>query len=461
VTENPKWRIDALDARAGLAFASYRTSHFSETDASERPSLVFIGAPSFQPEMIANRSIALTSIRGSFQHRLYVGEDEVAFPNLPSIVEFVRRAYLRGGGGDGGDGTTGGGPTPPPITPLDRPDFPSLPKGELDKESIVGAIVKSADQISQLSQFCSLGEIRDLAWPGTSSSIARQTARPVAPRGEVALANASVALIYEMMHRMPSGRDPFALLRWHEDARRLGYIIATMGLWPILGGNPYRSYIINVLKPLRHWETPPPSLTLVSKLNDDELLAFACSLFFGDGPALDAPQIAERLLQWIRHLIAGGDRLILVGPRKFGYVSDPVSDLAAIPCQQSISDLVLPDAIAQISLYHILLSATGSPGLLARQELCELVLFAATWIVAHRDRPTMDWLDRRDQEPATPVTLIGVQSKANRGWSWLREHLPPFCFSEQIEDIINASVGLRYEESEATGPPTGGASSIA
>jgi hypothetical protein len=270
-----------------------------------------------------------------------------------------------------------------------------------------------------------------------------------------------VALIYEMMRRMPSGRDPFALLRWHEDARRLGYIIATMGLWPILAGNPYRSYIINVLQPLRHWKTPPPSLTLVSKLNDDELLAFVCSLFFGDGPALDTPQIAERLLQWIQHLIARGNHLILIGPRKFGYVSDPVSDLAAIPCQQSISNQVLPDAIAQISLYHVLLSATGSPGLLATQELCELVLFAATWIVTHRDRPTMDWLDRRDKEPAPPITLLSVQSKADRGWSWLREHLPTFCFNAQIEDIIDASARLRYEVGEDIKPPSGGAVGMA
>jgi hypothetical protein len=300
-----------------------------------------------------------------------------------------------------------------------------------------------------------------LAWPETSLSVARQTRPHVAPRGEVALANASVALIYEMMNRMPGGRDPFPLLLWHEDTRRLGYIISTMGLWPILGRDPYRSYIINMLKPLRHWKTPPPSLTLVSKLDDDELLAFACSIFFGDGPALDTPQVAERLLQWIRHLISGGDRLILVGPRKFGYVSDPVSDLAAIPCQQSISDLVLPDAIAQISLYHVLLSATGSPGLLATQELCELVLFAATWIVTHRDRPTMDWLDRRDKEPVPPITLLGVQSKADRGWSWLREHLPAICFNTHIEDIIDASARLKYGAGEEIRSPSGGSASIA
>ena len=95
--ESSEWRIDALDSRGGLAFASRRAGRFSELGSRlQDPLCAFIGAPGFQPEMVANRSIALAGIRGVFQYRLFIGEDEVAFPTLAAVTEFVRRVYLRG-----------------------------------------------------------------------------------------------------------------------------------------------------------------------------------------------------------------------------------------------------------------------------------------------------------------------------------------------------------------------------
>jgi hypothetical protein len=50
-----------------------------------------------------------------FQYGLFIADQEVAFPSLDAVIEFVRRAYLRGGGGDAAGG--GGAGVPPRTTP--------------------------------------------------------------------------------------------------------------------------------------------------------------------------------------------------------------------------------------------------------------------------------------------------------------------------------------------------------
>src|SRR5262245_19802222 len=112
MTAEPAWRLDALDPVGGLAFASFRVSELEVERLDTAIPAVFIGAPTFQPVNVASRSAGLSATRRSFQPGLFIGAEEVGFPELEDAIEFVRRCYIRGGGGAGGG--TGGAPPPRP-----------------------------------------------------------------------------------------------------------------------------------------------------------------------------------------------------------------------------------------------------------------------------------------------------------------------------------------------------------
>jgi hypothetical protein len=104
-----KWFNEALDPRAGLAFASLRGN-----DGKNEASAAFIAAPHFRPEFLTDGVLGLSAARRSFQAGLYAREREVEFETLEAACEFVRRCYLAGGAGDGGDRDPGFGVPPVP-----------------------------------------------------------------------------------------------------------------------------------------------------------------------------------------------------------------------------------------------------------------------------------------------------------------------------------------------------------
>jgi hypothetical protein len=288
--ESSEWRIDSLDARGGLAFASRRPGGFRELgDDSQDPLCAFIGAPGFQPEMVANRSIALAAIRGVFQYRLFIDEDEVAFPTLAAVTEFVRRVYLRGGGGDGAGGV--GGEGPPPILPIERPDLPGSP--DLGSEGLARAMVEAVAAFRNTSHSCKLGSTTPfLKWPG---SRVQEPGKPGRTDGPTILANAATRLIYEMVRRIPDGRDPAAVVRWHRDARTLGSMISAMGLWDILWRVPHYDTVARIMSGLETWKSKLAALQTVSR-NDFIHVRFLCAIIFGSGPALDDQEGARHYL---------------------------------------------------------------------------------------------------------------------------------------------------------------------
>lgn len=106
------WYIDALDARAGRAFVSFRSGVLAKAeDLDVFQQTYYIAPPSFEPEAVSGAAIGLGGTRGTFQGGLYDEDGEVSFPSLATIVDFVRRAYLSSGGDAGPDG---GGPPEPP-----------------------------------------------------------------------------------------------------------------------------------------------------------------------------------------------------------------------------------------------------------------------------------------------------------------------------------------------------------
>lgn len=121
------WHLDGWDRLGGRAFATQRERGLDLSEVSDGSGpTVFIGPPGFQPEVLANSSIALSACRiGGFVPRLPRDEDstEIAFPSPQSIAEFVRRAFV---GGARGGGDTEGGPTVPEPNPDRSGEMPRL-----------------------------------------------------------------------------------------------------------------------------------------------------------------------------------------------------------------------------------------------------------------------------------------------------------------------------------------------
>lgn len=163
----PAWRFDALDARAGMAFASRVDSTVDGDDI-----VVFFRPPGFEPQPVGRSSLALGATRGSFQGGLLIEGQEALFPSLAAIGEFVRRVYVGGASGDGGPGPTGGD-EPPPIIPPDEPG------GEPENNDSTETTSESESLVNGLHLFrvevksCRPGEARALAW--TQPPAARST----------------------------------------------------------------------------------------------------------------------------------------------------------------------------------------------------------------------------------------------------------------------------------------------
>ena len=171
------WYIDALDARAGRAFVSFRPKILDtaeDLDASQQS--FYIAPASFEPEPVAGPSIGMSSTRGTFQSGLYDGEGAVPFPSLASVIDFVRRAYLSGGGNAEPDGE--GPPEPPEEPPPESPEGEG-PLGlyqinsrskEKDSRSESGDLVAATKAQDLLNKLLKFEEVTEKIERGKSKS---------------------------------------------------------------------------------------------------------------------------------------------------------------------------------------------------------------------------------------------------------------------------------------------------
>lgn len=125
-----RWFLDAWNVVDGKAFASWRGAEPPRFKAPRRKGSVFLAAPYFEPEWTSRPSTALAAWRLGFQPGLHEqGQAEIGFDNLEELREFVRRAYL--GGGGGGMDPEGVAPILPPegAAPI-KPELPEGPTPE-------------------------------------------------------------------------------------------------------------------------------------------------------------------------------------------------------------------------------------------------------------------------------------------------------------------------------------------
>lgn len=443
----PDWRIDTLDARGGLAFASCRGEDGAEgSSAGGEPHCIFVGAPDFRPEPVANRSIALAAGRGAFQTGLFLGGAEVPFPTATAVAEFVRRAYLRSGGGDGADGGGGEGPAPRPEGP---PDLLRLEFG-VEEARLRSAISDAIAKFQKLSSSLKLGEIKtfndwpsapDRYRPSASDRTDRKAEMAGVSDGPSMLASAALRLIYEMVKRLPSGKDPHALARWQRDAYRLGDLLAYLDLWPILRSAPHYRTLASLAEGLARTNYDLPILGIIknhipAEWQNDAILF----VLFVNGPALDDDEADGFFyLEFERYDGAARARRTV----------DPIGDLSRIPLPQDFEKFIGSELRDGASLYHALTAFIGSPpNATDNSALIDVILFASACIVgpdgAQSLSSTGDWLPLGGRQNISKMRRAAVQELVDDAWNWLREHLPNIVFAPSVEKAIESAAGLRY-----------------
>jgi hypothetical protein len=447
------WKIDTLDARGGFAFASRRDRNLAAiTDEDPEAPCRFIGAPDFRPEPVANYALALGAGRGAFQTGLFVGDDEVSFPTIEDVVEFVRRAYLRGGGGDGADGGAGG--TTPPLRPVEGPiSGLSLDTKEIDTDvrgrslraellNAIGVFNKEAESLKlhHTARF-------DDKWPAPSP--AEGGVATTALDGPSMLASAALQLIYEMVRRLPRAHESVAVARWVRDARMLGDLLASLDLWPLLWSDPY----YNALEKLgRHLlKSFSGSKAGLHRYPKELSARLAFITTFVAGPP---PDDLDEAHQWFdRHW---HDRWSTRHWHDLWSTeradSDPISNLSRIPLPEDLEGSFFEkDLKGRVSMSHVLAAFVGAPAEFdGTKPIVELALFAAAcivgpdngWPVFSWSNPMWDW--KRPPEPSQ-ILRAAVQANADCAWRWLREHLPVVVFHSAVEKAIAATARLRYE----------------
>jgi len=413
------WRIDTLDARGGLAFATWREALNSnpETAIDEQP-CIFVGAPDFRAQPVANRAIALAAGRGMFQAGLFAQSTEMSFPTPDALVEFVRRTYVGSGAGDGTDG--GGGGAAPDMR---RPGGPELPRPpddlfDVEGENLVPRVFDSIATFLERSQKLKPGEAAPHSWP-------RIAGHPEKFRdGPHILCIGALYLIGEVLRRFPAGMNVAALLTWQAMAHVVGRILTSLDLWPLLVCDPRRQSIASIVDAFAKQRGVP----VVEAIYQHEPAEFRQSmalweLLFGTDPYAETP-----------------DSLVIL-PMRNGERS---IDLCRTPLPMEFDKCVPQDLVGRGSLFHALCAFISAPSSIPHGGLCTLLL-ASSYIAQAGEGSAGSgaWRWAARGYPS-PLAEARVAMHAKKGWEWLREQLPGFVFAQATEALIGSGAMLRY-----------------
>jgi len=433
------WYIDALDARAGLAFASRRLLQDVHDPSLDSP-CVFIAAPMFRPETVSNRALAFVGTRNSYQLGLFVQSSEVAFPGLEAVIDFVRRAYLRGGGGDGAAGIGPGVPPPPP-----EGEFPpggGEAVGLPERPSVVQALLSDAQSFHSTSNslhFMAAVEFEtrefEISFPsqGSKDSAAQILA---AGAGEIVL---------ELLRRFPLTGDDEPTLTWFGSAHRLGRAITALGLWQTLSMVPWGPTLRRSVDDL--------SNRLQRPMRDKLGFVFDWA---AHQSGFDLAVVQALLLQYPMSFFAWYPRAfeeLLYRMREFTFpaltnsispATDPIDDLACWPVSKPLAHLAGAPVDVKTSVHDLLCLVIGSPDVLYESHpaiadhAAALSIFAAAHIAnAPNPVPALGLMGPEFGDTA----LNQITNVAAR---WLASQFPRYIFPRPIENILRAASRLAY-----------------
>lgn len=437
------WRIDSLDARGGLAFASFREADLLREQIDFDQPAVFLSAPAFEPEPITSRALAFGAARAQAQLGVYTGLDErevpaeLAFSDLNALREFVRRAYLAGGGGDAGGGGGGGddGGPPPPSSAGEGPR--AAPDGEhIDierkarREERGGGIGRAADKMHSIAMGLRLvaGDIVP-----TVAFSALAVAGAADPSDAKRLVDGAIELFLEMVSRYPAGGADDQKGRWARAARRLGRAITRMDFWPDILNGPQASKLDGIAG----W--------MLGVASQGQFRWFL-PLFFGTSPTsgLVAPWLYHEY-QWQLSQLADEHGLVLPPYRDTPAqitIADPVDDLCAWPVPDRLTSFIGSKADAP-SAFHLLSTCIADPARLCdtqhrpeAERAVGIVLFAAAHLQTGDQVPSL----RREILP--DGDLEGRAHIAFLARSWLLHQMPSLVFPVEVEKLIGQAAEL-------------------
>ena len=434
------WRFDALDARGGLAFASFRGADL-RADKIDDVHAVHLGPPSFSPEPILSRALGFAAFHGAFQPGLFLEDHEVAFSTLSSLIEFVRRAYLAGGGGDS---TNGGGSGVPPVPPelgegpTDTPDV-----GSSDGEGGMAGDVASFCSVSDRLKFTAGQPIsyENFTWLPRQAENPRQAApdRTFDLGGDLVLAARDLAI--ELLRRFPGTRDSRLYARWQASADRLGRAYDELWLSRKVLEGPEAlplgfAMAAAVDRSPEFWYDPRWFAGELKKGTYDVLEAATCG-FFG---------------VWLPEGVWHSRYLRLSGrynSQRAFVESDPSDDLASWPLPMTLQRA----GLAAENLLELLTLFTGAPrriaGLKGRAvpAAIHLVAFGAAHLAKAADALTRQEWSSWPHYTGSPDSLW-TYSAAQRGLDWLAAQMPRMAFPPSVEDVIGEVADLNYRKAE-------------
>ncbi|OCJ66285.1 hypothetical protein A6U97_26500 [Agrobacterium tumefaciens] len=435
------WFIDALDARAGLAFASLRSADLQDDQGNIDMLAVHIAAPDFQAETVASRAAAFAASRGSFQLGVFTGESEVAFENLEDVIEFVRRSYVAGGGGDG-DGGIGGGVPPVPDLPLEGGGPVESRETDSAIEPMFDLVVTFKQAVEKLALDRIVFDEPDGIGSGASAMLVKTIELDYKNRGSSsdpvnACASAVVMLVDELFRRCPNSPSTDALAMWWEAVRALGAAASRLGLCRAITKGALGSQLSNAALRLfgnrgevlfdgvMFARLPPPTkdhglllaLEVLTGFCDDDLYF----LFAGTEVNWDW-YFSRRQYFW-----------------KGSEFGDRFDDLSRWPLPDALchaSDLPLEKA----SVADFLCKAIGAPTSMAwTPPSLEIMLLAVMHLECDRS-PVV-----AESQYTSPVMTAWRIALSDRARLWLSRQMPQRAFAVTIEqEMFNKVAKVRY-----------------
>ena len=427
---NTKWRLQAFDLRAGLAFATYREAQSASQELGNWPCL-FYAPPDFSAEPIDNVAAALAATRGSFDSALFAGNQEAVFDTPEEVAEFLRRAYVSSAGGDGADGAAGEGePSPSPPEPRDLPPLEqAMERDRKPAPMCRDAVRKAVDEFARQIASTSFGASFEARW---KDILAGDTVD--------SLAHGALQVLHELVRRVPAGHETH-ILRWLDDLRALGVCITSLNLWAHLSSGGFGETFFGLLAQIGRL-TGWPWLRPV----DIPDLAY---LLFSIGAPLD--ELNDEAQYWLRRT---NGRMGLRQPVALGG-SDAMELLARLPVPYSSKPLIASDLGDRAGLQHLLATVVASPQSVAQKlqsidamATIDLVLFIAACLASSVSPAASYAFNAWPLRHVSPMQRQVMQRAGQAGLIWLAEHLPARGFSPDLEAHIFESRHIRYRGKE-------------
>ena len=421
------WRIDSLDPRAGLAFASFREADLDRADPPLDRDAVFLCPPAFGPEPVRSRAIGLSAARGRAQLGIFVDETELAFESLEALSEFVRRIYVSSGAGDAGGGAGGDGRPRPPAP--EGGGFESGGEEEGPHSESGATVIRLAQDASEGSNALSFqaGEPA----PTYTLEVGTDWAARGSVDGRHALANGASELVLEFLRRLPkSGRGTAAdMARWCEGAGRLGAAIAILDLWPPILFGPRRDGFERITKQIYG------NLGLAS--GETRLILPFLFAGYGINAAASAYGMAMHYTMVMRYLPQPAPSLHL-------RPGDPVDSLASWPVPDYVA-LLVDSAQRDVSTLHLLSAASASPLKLAgfrpvHYRAADILLFCVAHLLATAEPVGTNSAFAGDDD----VRDAMHSNLARRTLEWVRDQFPRLIFPGQLEQLIADAAKLGH-----------------